>query len=330
MFGKKIAPTPPDGRVGTGPDLTPQPPSPRGKGEPGALASPSLLRGKDDERRPLSSPPFPRGEGGSGGLGPPPAIATEALARTFGDGLGIRALDGVSLTIDQGEFIAIMGPSGSGKSTLLHLLGGLDRPTTGRVVVAGEDLTKIRDLDVFRARTVGFIFQLHNLIPTLTALENVEVPMVEGPIPKRGRRPRAQELLVWMGLGDRLNHRPGQLSGGQRQRVAVARALANEPKVIFADEPTGSLDSQAGAEVLRLLRQLNRERGTTIVLVTHDPLIALATDRIVTLRDGRVQRDQPVSEADQAEVLAFRQSEVGRLIFGEEDDTNIDRQDGHD
>jgi ABC-type lipoprotein export system ATPase subunit len=246
----------------------------------------------------------------------PPAIQTDHLTRVFGDGLGVRALDDVSLTIGQGEFIAIMGPSGSGKSTLLHLLGGLDRPTSGRVVVAGQDLTKLRDLDGFRARTVGFIFQLHNLIPTLTALENVEVPMAEGLLASGRRRQRAKDLLGWMGMSDRLDHRPGQLSGGQRQRVSIARALANEPKVIFADEPTGSLDSQAGSEVLDLLRRLNRERGTTIVLVSHDPLIALATNRIVTLHDGRIQRDQPVSDADHREVQAFRQSGVGRLIFG--------------
>ena len=209
-----------------------------------------------------------------------------------------------------------MGPSGSGKSTLLHLLAALDRPTSGQIFVAGQDLARLRDVDAFRARTVGLIFQLHNLIPTLTAIENVEIPMYEGPFGGRVRRERARQLLTWVGLTDRVNHRPGQLSGGERQRVAIARALANQPPIILADEPTGSLDSRSGAEVLRLLREMNRAEGTTVVLVTHDPLIALATDRIITLRDGRVQRDRPVADADRKDIEAFRSSEIGRLILG--------------
>ncbi|MBI2939409.1 MAG: ABC transporter ATP-binding protein [Chloroflexi bacterium] len=246
------------------------------------------------------------------------AVEVVDLTRIYGDGLGVKALDGVCLGVRSGEFIAIMGPSGSGKSTLLHLLGALDRPTAGRIAVAGRDLATVRDLDAFRARTVGLVFQLHNLIPTLTALENVEVPMYEGPFAGQARRERARQLLAWVGLAGRLDHRPGQLSGGERQRVAVARALANRPSVILADEPTGSLDSSSGAEVLRLLRDLNRAEGTTVILVTHDPLIALATDRIVTLRDGRVQRDQPVADADRHDLEVFRRSDVGRLIFGED------------
>lgn len=244
------------------------------------------------------------------------AVEVVDLTKIYGDGLEVRALDRVSLVVRSGEFVSIMGPSGSGKSTLLHLLGALDRPTSGRIVVAGRDLSTVRDLDTFRARTVGFVFQLHNLIPTLTALENVEVPTYEGPFAGAARRERARELLEWVGLADRASHRPGQLSGGQRQRVAVARALANRPAVILADEPTGSLDSQSGAEVLGLLRELNRTHGTTVILVTHDPLIALATDRIITLRDGRVQRDQPIGDADRRDLESFRRSDVGRLIFG--------------
>mgnify|MGYP005846243571 CR=1 FL=1 len=245
------------------------------------------------------------------------AVEVVDVTKVYGDGLGVRALDGVSLDIGAGEFVAIMGPSGSGKSTLLHLLGALDRPTSGRIVVAGQDLARVRDLDAFRARTVGFVFQLHNLVPTLTALENVEIPMYEGPYAGQARRARAQQLLEWVGLPDRAHHRPGQLSGGQRQRVAVARSLANQPSIILADEPTGSLDSLSGAEILRLLRDLNRAHSTTVILVTHDPLIALATDRIITLRDGRVQRDQLVAEGYRSELDEFRRSEVGRLIFGE-------------
>lgn len=257
------------------------------------------------------------------------AIETKDLTRLYGEGQKIRALDGVSLKIRQGEFVAIMGPSGSGKSTLLHLIGALDRPTGGLIKVGGEDIKKVRDLDGFRARMVGFIFQLHNLIPTLTAIENVEVPMYEGSLSGRERRLKAVDLLRWVGLDDRLDHRPGELSGGQRQRVAIARALANDPRVILADEPTGSLDSQAGIEVLELLRELNRNRDTTIVIVTHDPLIALATDRIITLRDGKVGQDEAVDESYRRQVEAFRESDAGKLIFGEAGEGSGGR-DGHE
>ena len=292
------------------------------------LASCSVKPVEDGEPTPMATTSAPfrifRAHHPSVGRGGPEAESQSAFAvevvdltRIFGDRLGIRALDGVSLAVRPGEFVAIMGPSGGGKSTLLHLIGALDRPTSGRILVAGRDLATVRDLDAFRARTVGFVFQLHNLIPTLTALENVEIPMYEGPFSEEVRQERARQLLEWVGLADRANHRPGQLSGGERQRVAVARALANQPAVILADEPTGSLDSRSGAEILRLLRDLNETQGTTVVLVTHDPLIALESDRIITLRDGRVQRDQPIAEAYRRDLESFRRSEVGRLIFGE-------------
>ena len=206
-------------------------------------------------------------------------VEARELTKVYGDGAEVRALDGVNLVVRQGEFLAVMGPSGSGKSTLLNMIGALDRPTSGQVIVKGQDLATVRDLDRFRARTVGFVFQLHNLIPTLTALENVEVPMMGQPISPRARRERAAELLDSVGLGDRLHFLPAQLSGGERQRVAIARALANEPAIVLADEPTGNLDSQSGAEVMAVLGELNRTRGTTIIVVTHDRAVARATRR---------------------------------------------------
>jgi ABC-type lipoprotein export system ATPase subunit len=241
-------------------------------------------------------------------------IEAQKLVKIYGR--DVRALDGVTLHIASGEFITVMGPSGSGKSTLLNLLGALDRPTAGRVLIDGEDLTAIHDLDGFRARTVGFIFQLHNLIPTLNAQENVEVPMMGQVGGRRARRRRARELLGLVGLADRTHHLPNQLSGGQRQRVAIARALANEPALILADEPTGNLDSQSGAEVTNLLRRLNRELTTTIIVVTHDPAVARQTDRVVTLRDGRITDDHQVGHPYEEDLKAFRNSGLGRALAG--------------
>ncbi|MCS7179185.1 MAG: ABC transporter ATP-binding protein [Anaerolineae bacterium] len=215
-------------------------------------------------------------------------VVARDLVKVYGDGAEVRALDGLTMAVARGEFIAVMGPSGSGKSTLLHILGALDRPTSGEVWVDGQNLARIRDPDTFRARTVGFVFQLHNLIPTLTARENVEVPMMGQPISRRERRRRAEELLERVGLRDRMNHLPNQLSGGERQRVAIARALANRPALILADEPTGNLDSRSGAEVVALMRELNRDLGTTILIVTHDPSVARRADRILLMRDGRI------------------------------------------
>jgi len=237
------------------------------------------------------------------------------LTKIYGDGAGVRALDDVTLMVERGEMVAVMGPSGSGKSTLLNMLGALDRPTEGRVLVDGQDLAEVRDLDTFRARTVGFVFQLHNLLPTLTAQENVEVPMLGQPISARERRQRARELLERVGLGDRRHHLPGQLSGGERQRVAVARALANHPSLILADEPTGSLDSQSGAEVMTLLQALNQEQGVTIVVVTHDPRVARSARRILTMRDGRIVDDHRVQDALVEDLRDLARSQLGQLLL---------------
>ncbi len=241
-------------------------------------------------------------------------VEARDLIKVFGDGAKVRALDGVNLTVREGEFMTIMGPSGSGKSTLLHLVGALDRPTSGQVIVQGQDLAQVRDLDRFRSQTVGFVFQMHNLIPTLTARENVEVPMHEGRLSGRARRERARELLVLVGLADRADFLPNQLSGGERQRVAIARALANEPAIILADEPTGNLDSVSGAEVIRTLRHLNESQGTTIIVVTHDPKVARATQRRITLEDGRVVDDHLVGEELIEDLRELAQTRLGQLL----------------
>ena len=203
----------------------------------------------------------------------------------------VVALRGIDLAIDQGEFVAVVGPSGSGKSTLLHILGALDRPTAGEVCVDRTSLGSLRRPDRFRLRTVGFVFQWHHLIPVLTAAENVEVPMVPLGAPRRQRRQRALALLERVGLSHRAGHLPSQLSGGESQRVAVARALANGPPIILADEPTGELDSETGQEIVRLLAGLDAE-GLTVIIVTHNPQVALAARRTLTLRDGRIVDDR--------------------------------------
>ncbi len=242
-------------------------------------------------------------------------VETRDLAKVYGDGAEVRALDGVSLRIGQGEFVSVMGPSGSGKSTLLHLIGALDRPSSGQVMVAGQDLAKVKNLDRFRSQTVGFVFQLHNLIPTLTALENVEIPLYEQRISARKRRERARELLELVGLGDRLRHLPSALSGGERQRVAIARSLANEPALVLADEPTGDLDSQSGAEVIALMHQLNRELGTTFIVVTHDPAVARQTERIVVLDSGRILREDVVGDPYSEDFKVLKNSPLGRAVL---------------
>lgn len=208
----------------------------------------------------------------------------------------VRALDGVGLTAEQGEFLGISGPSGSGKSTLLYILGGLDRPTSGSVRVAGQDISALDEdgLSEYRQQKIGFIFQMFNLIPTMTAVENVEFPMLFMKSRTAGRKQRAQQLLEQVGLQERMDHRPTELSGGQQQRVAIARALANDPAIILADEPTGNLDSHAGAEVLELLTRLNRQ-GRTIIIVSHDPAVIASAGRQVQLRDGRLAI--PMTEA---------------------------------
>ncbi|WP_043401904.1 ABC transporter ATP-binding protein [Archangium violaceum] len=208
----------------------------------------------------------------------------------------VRALAGVSLTVPKGEFLSVMGPSGSGKSTLLNLLGALDVAGSGSLRIDGRELARMKDdeLSAFRRERLGFVFQFFNLMPTMTALENVMLP---GLLSGRGQvelRKRAETLLETVGLGGRTNHRPDELSGGEMQRVAVARALLMEPAVLLADEPTGNLDSRTGAEVLRMLREATRERGLTVVMVTHDPKAAEVGDRIVRLADGLIVGDERV------------------------------------
>jgi ABC-type lipoprotein export system ATPase subunit len=249
----------------------------------------------------------------------PPVVETRALVKVYGEAEPVRALDGVDLTIRRGEYVAIVGPSGSGKSTLLHLLGALDRPTSGEVIVDGTSISQVKDLDRFRSRTVGFIFQAHNLIPTLSALENVEVPMFETISSGRERRSRAAELLGLVGLGDRPDALPSQLSGGQRQRVAIARSLANQPAIVLADEPTGNLDSKTTGEILDLLATLNRERNTTIIVVTHNHQVSRATRRVITLRDGRVQGDVEVGTGFDGDLVEWKQSALGQMILRGED-----------
>ncbi len=218
---------------------------------------------------------------------PPVVLAAENVVKTY-EGGRIRALAGVSMSIREGEFVAITGPSGSGKSTLMHLLGALDRPDEGCVRFAGQDLTDVARLDRVRAQSLGFVFQLHHLIPTLTADENVAIPLMALRVPAAEQRRRAHALLDAVGLADRARHRPNQLSGGQRQRVAIARALVNEPRVVLADEPTGNLDSASGATILDLLDSLRRDRNVALVLVTHDDVVAARADRIVHIVDGLV------------------------------------------
>jgi len=201
----------------------------------------------------------------------------------------IRALDNVSLDIESGEFISIIGPSGSGKSTLMHILGCLDSPTSGTIQLDGVMIHNAspRQLAAIRNRKIGFVFQFFNLLPKLNVLQNVELPMVYAGLSSRERRKRAERALELVGLENRAKHRPNQLSGGQQQRVAIARALVNEPRIIFADEPTGNLDSHTGEAILELFKELSRQ-GRTIVLVTHDPEIAAVTPRRIEIRDGRI------------------------------------------
>ncbi len=220
-------------------------------------------------------------------------IQTQNLARHHSVGQNaVRALDGVDLEIRRGEFIALVGPSGSGKSTLLNLIGGLDRPTGGEVIVDGLSLGKAseKELVQYRRGRIGFIFQSFNLLPTRSAVENVEVPLMLAEVSRGERRERALKLLEPVGLAQRAHHRPNEMSGGEMQRVAIARALANNPLLLLADEPTGNLDSQTGKVILEMLRNLLTEQHLTLVLVTHDPQVAARADRIVHLRDGRIQR----------------------------------------
>ena len=220
-------------------------------------------------------------------------VQLENVARDYRMGVeDVHAVRGVSLSVDAGEYVAIVGPSGCGKSTLLHLIGVVDQPTSGSVTVNGERVDHMSDADAtrFRLRNIGFVFQRFYLMPALTATENVELPMAEAGLKKSVRRARAGELLTYVGLGARAGHRPAQLSGGEQQRVAIARALANQPALLLADEPTGELDAKTGAEVIDLLGRLNAD-GTTVIVVTHDEKLATAARRVVHMQDGQVIDD---------------------------------------
>jgi putative ABC transport system ATP-binding protein len=217
----------------------------------------------------------------------PAFVRTSGLYRNF-DGGTIQAVRGVDLAVGEGQHVAITGPSGCGKTTLLHLLGALDEPTAGTVTVAGMDLCDVGDLSAFRARTIGFVFQAYHLLPTLTALENVQMPMFEMPWSAAERCRRGATLLEAVGLGDRFGHRPSHLSGGERQRLAIARSLANEPRLLLADEPTGNLDSKSSRQICELLQSIHRERGMTIIVVTHDPAVAAWAGHTFRMLDGRI------------------------------------------
>ncbi|MGK5082930.1 ABC transporter ATP-binding protein [Bdellovibrionota bacterium FG-1] len=223
-----------------------------------------------------------------------PLVETRNIKKSYTRGhQAVDALKGVSLSIDQGQFVSIMGPSGSGKSTLMHIIGGLDRPTSGQVILSGQGIESYSDdeLSAFRRRRLGFIFQFFNLLPTLSALENVALPLLLDGKPMREIAPKATELLTLIGLKNRIDHRPDQLSGGEMQRVAIARALVTDPLLILADEPTGNLDTKTGTTVLELLAQMAKERGHTILMVTHDPKAASFGNRLITLRDGLIESD---------------------------------------
>jgi ABC-type lipoprotein export system ATPase subunit len=251
-------------------------------------------------------------------------VETHDLTKIYGDGEEIRALDGVDLTVKRGEFVSVMGPSGSGKSTLLYVLGALARPTSGRALINGQDLTEVKDLDRFRNETIGFIFQLHNLIPTMTALENVEVPLHEQKMSGKERRQRARKLLELVGLGERLTHLPNQLSGGQCQRVAVARSLVNQPSLVLADEPTGELDTESSRETIDLMHEMNRRLGTTFIIVTHDPAVARRTERVLVMGDGCIVREDIVTDPYTEDLRMLKASPLGKAVLEGREELTLD------
>ena len=227
-------------------------------------------------------------------------LQVEHLKRSYTRGdETVEALRDISLTIDNGQFVTIMGPSGSGKSTLLHLMGGLDRPTSGKVILNGQAIESLSDyeLSLFRRKKLGFIFQFFNLLPTLTAIENVALPRLLDGESMKTIEPKARELLKMMGIEKRIDHRPDQLSGGEMQRVAIARALISDPLLLLADEPTGNLDTKTGESVLALLSDMIRMTGKTIVMVTHDPNAAAHGTRLIRMRDGALESDQKISHS---------------------------------
>ena len=226
-------------------------------------------------------------------------IETEDLARHYYlGGSVIRALDGIDVKINRGEYVSVVGPSGSGKTTLFNLIGGLDRPTRGKVFIDNVDIAKLDayELAWLRCRKIGYIFQTYNLIPVFTSLENVALPMIFAGVQSENRLKKSTELLHLVGLGDRLSHKPTELSAGQQQRVALARSLANDPTIVLADEPTGNLDLHTGHKIVNLLRELNEKRGVTVVAATHDLKMIDVSDRIVWIRDGKIDRIGSLSD----------------------------------
>ena len=219
-------------------------------------------------------------------------VKLENVVKTYSMGESeVHALRGISFQIEQGEFLSIMGPSGSGKSTCMNMIGCLDRPTSGLVEINGEETAKMteKELAVLRNQTVGFVFQQYHLIPSMNVLENVMLPLKYAHVERSERIERAEVALEAVGLGERMKHRPHELSGGQKQRVAIARAMVTQPKILLADEPTGALDSTTGKQVMELFRQINTEKGTTIIIVTHDPRIGESTKRCIRILDGQIQ-----------------------------------------
>jgi putative ABC transport system ATP-binding protein len=256
----------------------------------------------------------------SASLNAPPPLRVERLTKRFRQGNTIiEALKDISLTIERGQFAAVMGASGSGKSTLLHVIAGLARPDEGQVLVDGQDLSTMSDrrLTLFRRRHIGLVFQALNLIPTLTAQDNVLLPILAGGHDGTAEQ-RLEGLLARLGLGDRRRHRPDALSGGEQQRVAIGRAIIGDPSIILADEPTGSLDSVTGQSICRLLQQLCKEQGRTIVVVTHEPAVAVWSRRIIVLKDGRVLTEFPTDQfRDLHELAAHYQDVVGAATTAE-------------